>query len=95
MTPAIARDRDDIERALRAEGGEPQWWSNGPGDEYSWHSHRFHKVLFCVSGSIVFHTRAGEIMMEAGDRLDLSPNTEHAATVGPSGVECAEVARNG
>jgi cupin superfamily acireductone dioxygenase involved in methionine salvage len=47
-------------------------------------------VLFCLSGSIVFHTRAGDVALEAGDRLDLPPGTEHAATVGPSGVTCVE-----
>ena len=28
-----------------------------------------------------------------GDRLDLDPGTEHAATVGPSGCECVEAFR--
>jgi hypothetical protein len=30
---------------------------------------------------------------EAGDRLDLPPDTEHAATVGPDGVTCLEAAK--
>jgi len=71
----------------------PRFWGNAPGDRYGWHSHDYHKVLFCLSGSITFHTRDGDIEMSAGERLDLAPGTEHAATVGPEGVECVEASR--
>jgi quercetin dioxygenase-like cupin family protein len=60
---------------------------------YAWHAHDYHKVLFCLDGSIVFHTRANDVALEAGDRLDLAPGTEHAATVGPLGCVCVEAAR--
>jgi quercetin dioxygenase-like cupin family protein len=76
-----------------AEGLSPHEWSNGPGDVYGWHAHDFHKVLVCVRGSLVFHTRDGDRALEAGDRLDLAPDTEHAATVGPDGVTCLEAAK--
>jgi hypothetical protein len=33
------------------------------------------------------------VELAAGDRLDLEPGTEHAATVGPSGVGCVEAER--
>jgi len=76
------------------EGLRPQEWGNGPGDTYDWHSHDYHKVLCCVSGSIIFHTRdEGDLELEAGDRLDVEPGTEHAATVGPEGVQCMEASR--
>ena len=79
---------------MRSEGlNQPRWWSNGPGDTYSWHAHEYHKVLYCAAGSIVFHTRDGDLAMEPGDRLDFQPATEHAATVGPDGVTCVEAAR--
>jgi quercetin dioxygenase-like cupin family protein len=73
--------------------GEARWWSNGPGDEYDWHDHPYHKVLFCSKGSIVFHTREGDLELGPGDRLDVEPGTEHAATVGKEGVTCVEAAR--
>lgn len=82
----------DPTSALRAEGLSPKCWGNGPGDTYGWHEHDYHKVLFCLSGSIVFHTRDGDLALEGGDRLDLEPHTAHAATVGPHGVECVEAA---
>lgn len=85
--------RGELERLLRAEGLDPRWWSNGPGDEYGWHAHEYHKVLYCASGSVVFHTRPGDVTVGPGDRLDIQPNTEHAATVGPEGVMCVEAAR--
>jgi len=86
--------RDDALAALAAEGfSGPRPWSNGPGDVYGWHDHGYHKVLFCLSGSIVFHTRDGDVELTAGDRLDLEPRTEHAATVGPHGCACVEASR--
>jgi mannose-6-phosphate isomerase-like protein (cupin superfamily) len=88
------RGRQGALAALRDEDcSAPHTWSNGPGDTYGWHSHGYHKVLFCLSGSIVFHTREGDVELDAGDRLDLGPGTDHAATVGPSGVECLEAER--
>ena len=85
--------REEIRARLEEEGLRPSEWGNAPGDRYGWHSHSYHKVLYCVSGSIVFHTEGGDFELEAGDRLDVEPGTGHAATVGPDGVKCMEVAR--
>lgn len=82
--------RERLEHELRAAGMEPHWWGNSPGDRYGWHSHGYHKALFCARGSIVFHTRSGDFELRPGDRLDVPPGTDHAATVGPDGVECVE-----
>lgn len=90
-TPAEGRPaRADLDARLRALGLAPRWWSNAPGDTYGWHDHPYHKVLFCAEGSIVFHTRDGDIELGAGDRLDVEPGTDHAATVGAHGVTCVE-----
>ncbi len=83
----------EIEAAFEKEGLTPHSWGNEPGYQYGWHSHSYHKVLYCVSGSIVFHTRDGDFGLEAGDRLDVDPGTGHSATVGPEGVRCLEAAR--
>jgi quercetin dioxygenase-like cupin family protein len=85
--------RGDFEKRLRDEGLSPKSWSNGPGDRYGWHEHDYHKVLYCVAGSIVFHTREGDYELHRGDRLDVARGTSHAATVGPDGVECVEAAK--
>ncbi len=73
-----------------AAGLVPRTWSNGPGFTYGEHRHPYHKVLFCVEGSITFHIPDGDVRLEPGDRLDLPPNTPHSATVGPEGVSCME-----
>jgi mannose-6-phosphate isomerase-like protein (cupin superfamily) len=81
--------------AFEAEGcSAPRFWGNGAGDRYGAHDHTFHKVLFCLSGSIVFHTDEGDIELTAGDRLDLEPSTSHSATVGPEGCECVEASQD-
>ena len=85
---------DEATATLRLEGcSTPRSWGNGPGDRYGWHAHDHHKVLFCLEGSIVFHTTDGDIALQAGDRLDLAPGTKHAATVGPEGCRCVEASR--
>jgi hypothetical protein len=82
---------DEIVAGMRADGLDPRRWGNGPGDTYGWHEHPYHKVLYCLSGSIVFHTRTdGDVELAAGDRLDIDPGTAHAAPVGAGGVECVE-----
>lgn len=80
--------------AFAAEHLTPHSWSNQAGFVYGEHRHPYHKVLFCISGSITFHTPDGDVHLEAGDRLDLSSGTPHGATVGPGGVTCMEAARD-
>jgi len=94
-TPGAVRGRHGATAAFAAEGcSPPRPWGNGPGDPYGFHSHEYHKVLFCLEGSITFHLReGGDVDLQAGDRLDLEPGTEHAATVGPMGCSCVEASR--
>lgn len=86
--------RADAVAAFAAEGcSPPRFWGNGPNERYGRHEHDLHKVLFCLSGSIVFRTDDGDIELSAGDRLDLEPGTSHSATVGPEGCACVEASR--
>ena len=86
-------EEEGIRERFRSEDLVPLEWSNGPGDTYGWHAHPYHKVLYCVEGSITFEGRQGRHAMGPGDRLDIEPGTEHAATVGPDGVRCMEASR--
>jgi len=88
------RAEAEATRAFRAEGLESHTWSNGPGYLYPEHQHPYHKVLFCVAGSIDFQTPGGPAHLEPGDRLDLPARTSHSARVGPDGVTCMEAARH-
>ena len=93
-TPSVVEGRDDALRAFSNEGcSTPRPWGNAPGDTYGRHDHAYHKVLFCLDGSITFHLNEGDVELEAGDRLDLEPGTAHAATVGPDGCACIEASR--
>ena len=83
-----------IESCFQDEGLSPHGWGNAPGDTYGRHTHGYHKVLYCVAGSIVFHTDDGDLELRPGDRLDVEPGTAHAATVGPDGVQCMEAPRS-
>lgn len=93
MEKGATASRGEIGTRFREEGLSPGEWGNAPGDEYGWHTHSYHKVLYCVSGSIVFHTDDGDFELEAGDWLDVEPGTGHSATVGADGVQCMEAAR--
>ncbi len=88
-TPSAAR----IETIFREEGLSPYSWSNGPGDFYAEHEHAYHKVLYCVRGSIKFVADGRGYEILPGDRLDLPPRTRHSAIVGREGVTCIEAAR--
>jgi quercetin dioxygenase-like cupin family protein len=88
-------DEAELREWFVGEGLSPSAWGNSPGDTYGAHSHGYRKILFCLSGSIVFHTDEGDVELHAGDRLDVEPGTEHSATVGPDGVRCIEAAREG
>ncbi|MDH4113194.1 MAG: cupin domain-containing protein [Actinomycetota bacterium] len=92
-TPGTADRTDALAAFDRGGCGPARSWSNEPGDRYPRHEHGFHKVLFCLAGSIVFHTDEGDVPLTAGDRLDLPRGTGHAATVGPDGCSCVEASR--
>lgn len=87
--------RSRLEAIFHREKLSPDWWSNGPHDRYSPHSHSYHKVLYCSDGSITFRIepQGPDIELHAGDRLDIPPGTSHSAIVGPDGVTCVEAPR--
>lgn len=91
--PGEPRSMRDMERWFRSEGLVSRAWSNQPDYVYPEHNHSYHKVLFCVEGSIVFHTPDGDLALQPGDRLDVDAGTPHSATVGEDGVTCIEAAR--
>jgi len=94
LTSHDAGDEATVRERFADEGLQPHSWSNGPGDRYGWHSHPYDKLLYCVTGSIVFTTRhEGAHELGPGDRLEIDAHTDHAATVGSDGVVCMEAAR--
>lgn len=92
LIPSAGRSLAEVRASLERRGLVLRSWANGPGDTYGWHDHPYHKTLVCLEGTIVFHTDDGDLPLTAGDVLELPPGTRHAATVGPTGVHCAEAA---
>ena len=90
---AVGVPADRLAAELAALGLAAQRWANGPGERYPWHQHAHDKLLYCLAGGIVFHTAAGDLALDPGDGMELEAGVAHAATVGPSGVECLEAAR--
>ena len=84
-----------IRRIYEGEGLSPYRWSNGPGDVYAAHSHSYNKVIYVVQGSITFGLPESgeEVVLNAGDRLDLPRGVQHDALVGAHGVVCLEAHR--
>ncbi|MEJ2151085.1 MAG: cupin, partial [Chloroflexota bacterium] len=65
-------------------------------DRYAAHRHSFHKVIYCVEGSIRFtlpELDNRSLRLGVGDRLDLPAGVLHAALVGDEGVVCLEAHR--
>jgi quercetin dioxygenase-like cupin family protein len=89
----MAGPNEDVIRGLFAAENcpHPRRWAGKGGEAYDWHAHGYDKVLFCLSGSVMFQDReAMNYRLESGDRLDIEAGTEHRAVAGPEGVECME-----
>jgi hypothetical protein len=82
----------ELRARLDAEGLDAHSWGNPPFDHYAEHRHPYDKVLVAAAGSITFHLPELErdVLLEAGDRLELPTGTLHGADVGADGVTCLE-----
>lgn len=80
----------EVNTVLRREGLRGHCWSNGPDERYRSHSHDEGKVLYCLSGGIVFHVAGTSVELSPGDRLEIEAGVVHSADVGPHGVVCLE-----
>lgn len=88
-------DEAEIRRRLAQEGLRAACWSNGPGDVHGTHTHAYDKVIYVVRRAIAFGlpNASGEVLLRAGDRLDLPAGVAHNAVVGQEGVLCLEAHR--
>jgi len=91
VDPASAT-QSTLWRLMSDEGLSPYSWSNGPHDIYAAHSHSYNKVIYVVEGSITFGLPelGKQLILKAGDRLDLPAGIVHDALVGSQGVVCLE-----
>ncbi len=86
---------DRIREIFQEEGLTPHRWQNDPGHIYQAHKHDYHKIVFVVSGSIVFGFPVDNepTTLIPGHRLDLPAGVIHNAVVGDEGVVCLEAHR--
>jgi quercetin dioxygenase-like cupin family protein len=83
----------ELRELMEAEELSPFSWANESGYRYPVHSHDYHRVIYCVEGSIWFSLpdeRDRTIELEPGDRLDLPADVRHWAITGMEGVLCLE-----
>jgi quercetin dioxygenase-like cupin family protein len=88
---------DEVREIMTGEGLSPERWMVGDGYRFPVHEHDYHKVVYCVDGSIWFtfpDDPDNVIELEPGDRLDLPAGVRHGALAGMEGVVCLE-ARKG
>src|SRR5512147_600885 len=92
---STAPTESTLRQLMADEGLNPYPWSNGPHDVYAAHSHGYDKVIYVVKGCITFGLPqlGQQILLKAGDRLDLPAGTVHDAVVGSQGVVCLEAHR--
>jgi len=70
----------EIKQILEREGYSNIFtWCDGAGSFYDWHTHPYEEVRWVYEGEIVIGTEEGEIILKAGDRLDLPPGAKHWA----------------
>ena len=89
-------DESSVRALLEKESTQIELWANASGDRYPVHSHEYHKVVYCVEGSIWFmitDERDREVELNPGDRIDIPAGVRHSAIAGMDGVTCLEAHR--
>ena len=75
-----SKNYDEVVRALTEEGCFNIFeWSDPPGSEYGWHTHPHNEVRWVLKGSILIGTDNGDVVLNPGDRLNVTANTRHWA----------------
>ena len=86
-------DENVLRTLLERESSQIELWANASGDRYPVSSHEYHKVVYCVEGSIWFmitDERDREVELNPGDRIDIPAGVRHSAIAGLDGVTCLE-----
>jgi len=73
------RSANDLREKLSSEGFSIFSWQDGPGAYYSPHSHPHDEYIVVHTGEIVFQIDGEDLLVAAGDALDLPAGTVHAA----------------
>ncbi|MFZ4405415.1 MAG: cupin domain-containing protein [Pseudobdellovibrionaceae bacterium] len=69
-----------LSKILVHEGLEPQKEIFMSQERISDHRHPFCEVRFIVEGEIIFNVSGNQILLRAGDRIEIPANTKHSHT---------------
>ncbi|MFQ5432078.1 MAG: cupin domain-containing protein [Nitrospinota bacterium] len=92
-----SKNYDEVVRTLNGEGCFNIFkWSDPPGSDYGWHTHPHDEVRWVLKGSILIGTDNGDVLLKAGDRLNVRADTRHwAKTVDGVTYVCASQTASG
>ena len=88
---------DNLKEKMTGAGLSPERWTANDGHRFDVRQHDYHKVVYCVEGSIWFTFPDDPdtvIELEPGDRLDLPAGIRHGALTGMEGVVCLEARKD-
>lgn len=80
-------NKEQIKQQLHSEGFPfIHKWSDAPNKIYSVHQHKDKVVLYILDGEVTFDFSGTKKLVQAGERIDVPPKTDHSAVVGPKGM---------
>ncbi len=77
--------KEQIKMMLEAEGLEPFEEHFSAATKISEHRHPFNEVRMLIEGEMVFNIAGNQLLIRAGDRLEIPANTRHSFEVRAGG----------
>jgi quercetin dioxygenase-like cupin family protein len=71
----------EAEARMRQEGYESFSWYDVPGAQYPTHQHHYDECIWVIRGEIQFEIEGVQYSLKPGDKLYLSKETPHTASV--------------
>lgn len=77
---ALKPTKQQIQLALNNEGLEPFEETYAPSAKINDHKHPFCEVRIIVEGEMMFNIAGNQVLLRAGDRIEIPSNTKHSHT---------------
>lgn len=85
----LVPSREQIKMIFVAEGLEPKEEVYPPNGKVQEHRHPFDEVRMVVSGEMLINVSGNQLLLRAGDRIEIPSNTRHETTSrGPEECVC-------
>ena len=84
-----------ITNLMKEEQLRPYMWMNTANHRYAVRSHKYHKVLYVVDGTVevLLPDVNQRVKLNAGDRIDLPAGVRYGTIIGASGAKCVEAGK--